>query len=87
MSEDARRTPVRKERPLGRPCGTASAALGSVLCFAVSTIFTLALFAWPDAASSRPSERIGAAMLAVLATLGWWMTFRAGRGIVRSLRR
>ena len=69
------------------PLGLWTPALGFVLYGAVSTIFTLLLLAWPDAASSKPNERIGAAIIAVLCALGWWGTFRAGRGILRSLRR
>lgn len=55
-----------------------------VLCAPLSALFTMLLLAWP--ASSTPRERLGAGLLALLAILGWWETFRAGSGLWISLR-
>jgi hypothetical protein len=58
-----------------------------VLGFVLSAFLTLLLMASPDAASSSPVVTIGTLILAALCVLGWWLTFRAGRGILRLLRR
>jgi hypothetical protein len=58
-------------------------ALGFVVLTFLSSTLTLALLAWPDAASSNDQAKIMALEIAVACIFGWWGVFRLGRSLTR----